>query len=335
MSEYSDFLPELFDIAFDRPVVMHRVFAELTGSAAGGIFLSQAVYWSNRTDDPDGWFYKCRREWWEETALKRREIEGASAILVRLGILEMRVEGSPQTTFYRLNKHILQEQCSYAATQLKQKVKSKKITPRPQRTPEPIHVSVCANCLAQMSQSIGPNEPILTEITAESISETTIKRKVSTEVLTKEVGDTSGEISLTQKRAKPTPELTPDALMDLYNSSAPDDHPKIELYSPERQKKAREYLSAFPQCAFWERVFAEIHLSNFLRGKVSSPGHKAVKRGFDWLLTRGKDGLENCVKVYEGKYRDVLNLSDNVSQSTPSDLAQRFRTTLNGGQRNV
>ena len=50
----------------------------------------------------------------------------------------------------------------------------------------------------------------------------------------------------------------------------------------------------------------EIRQSAFLCGLKPSPGHEHFRADFDWLLTKGKDGTENVVKVYEGRFRDEL-----------------------------
>lgn len=97
---------------------------------------------------------------------------------------------------------------------------------------------------------------------------------------------------------------TAEALVALYNASAPDECPAVEKLSPGRREKARRYLAAFPDRDFWEQTFQEIRRSRFLRGLVKQEGYPSIARGFDWLLTKGKDGTENAVKTWEGKYRD-------------------------------
>jgi hypothetical protein len=96
---------------------------------------------------------------------------------------------------------------------------------------------------------------------------------------------------------------TPDALVALYNRLVPEGHPRVTRFSPERRRKAALYLRNFPEQSFWVRVFSEIRHSAFLqRGSQTSPNFRG---DFDWLLTKGKDGTENAVKVAEGKYRDA------------------------------
>ena len=98
--------------------------------------------------------------------------------------------------------------------------------------------------------------------------------------------------------------LTPENLIALYNDTVNDNFSAVEKISEGRLKKARQYLKQFPQREFWLEVFKELNSSAFLAGKKNNPGHESFQANFDWLLSKGKDGTENAVKVYEGKYRE-------------------------------
>ena len=97
---------------------------------------------------------------------------------------------------------------------------------------------------------------------------------------------------------------TPDALLDLYNAECPEDCPAAETLSPKRREKAIRILKAFPDKTYWLQAFREVHKSPFLRGRCPpSKGHsKAFTASFDWLLGCSKEGIENIVQVWEGKY---------------------------------
>ncbi len=97
---------------------------------------------------------------------------------------------------------------------------------------------------------------------------------------------------------------SPAALVGLYNDLTPDEILAVTTLSPARRAKARAYLREFPKEAWWREVFAQMHRSRFLRGLVKRPGHESFVADFDWLLTKGKDGSENVVKVHDGKYQD-------------------------------
>lgn len=123
----------------------------------------------------------------------------------------------------------------------------------------------------------------------ESESET----KSETESVIHPLGKTEG--------AWPAVEL----LVELYNSRTPQEFPAVNTISPARRKKAKQYLEMFPKIEFWEQVFDNCTSSRFLRGLSNNgAGHENFKADFDWLLSKGKDGTENCVKVSEGKYGD-------------------------------
>jgi hypothetical protein len=91
----------------DRPIAYHRVFAEIGGSVTAGVFLSQAVYWSQRTKNDEGWFWKTQKEWYEETYLKRREQEAARRELRAIGVLEEKKKGAPAKLYFKINAETL------------------------------------------------------------------------------------------------------------------------------------------------------------------------------------------------------------------------------------
>ena len=96
---------------------------------------------------------------------------------------------------------------------------------------------------------------------------------------------------------------SPELLIEMYNEQSPDECPAVEKLTAGRIKKAKECLKQFSERGFWELAFKNLHQSDFLRGYKPSPGHENFKATFDWLLSKGKqDGVENVVKVWEGRY---------------------------------
>jgi len=71
-----------------RPIAFYPIIGKICGDAATGLFLSQCLYWSDKSSDLVGWFWKTQEEWTEETCLSRREQETARARLKELNILE-------------------------------------------------------------------------------------------------------------------------------------------------------------------------------------------------------------------------------------------------------
>lgn len=92
---------------FDAPIAFHRIFVEITNSVTAALMLSQAVYWTKRTADPDGWFWKTTAEWTTETGLSRREQITARQKLEDIGVLNTEARyaknGPDYTTHYQVN----------------------------------------------------------------------------------------------------------------------------------------------------------------------------------------------------------------------------------------
>lgn len=93
----------------DRPIAFHRSFVRLGVGVTGALFLSQAIYWSHRTRDPDGWFYKTGVQWEEEIGLTRREQDSARRKLRNLGLISEHKRGVPCRIHYKVNADVLNE----------------------------------------------------------------------------------------------------------------------------------------------------------------------------------------------------------------------------------
>jgi hypothetical protein len=81
-----------------------RAFIKFTGDHISAMLLAQIVYWSDRTDDPSGWFYKTDQDWAEELCLSSYQVRRATTRLAELGVEHAvrRHSGAP-TSHYRLN----------------------------------------------------------------------------------------------------------------------------------------------------------------------------------------------------------------------------------------
>lgn len=89
-----------------RPIAYHRVFVQFAG-VTGAVMLSQAIYWSEKTNDRDGWFWKTIEEWEEETGLTRREQETARRRLG--GVMKCELRGIPARLFFRVDFEALEK----------------------------------------------------------------------------------------------------------------------------------------------------------------------------------------------------------------------------------
>lgn len=87
---------------FNRQIAFHREFVKFTGSVTAALLLSQALYWSKKTDYRP--FYKTIEEWSEETGMSRAEIDTARKKLREIGVLEERYDRLTHRMFYRVNR---------------------------------------------------------------------------------------------------------------------------------------------------------------------------------------------------------------------------------------
>lgn len=92
----------------DRPIAYHRSFVPIVG-VIGSVMLSQAVYWSTRTSNKEGWFYKTEKEWEDETGLSRWEQETARKRMIKSKIIEIKRKGIPAKLYFKINIKKLEE----------------------------------------------------------------------------------------------------------------------------------------------------------------------------------------------------------------------------------
>ena len=86
-----------------------RLFISITGDIKLAILLSQCIYWSDRTKDSQGWFYKSYPDWQDEIGLSQFEVKRAAIKLVSAGLIKTklkRANGAP-TMHYWVNFNAL------------------------------------------------------------------------------------------------------------------------------------------------------------------------------------------------------------------------------------
>lgn len=84
-------------------LTIQRPYIKFTGSIEGGLLLSQIIYWSDRTNNEDGWFYKTFAAWEEEICIKQRAVSKFVQAWKEYGFLETKVkrigDGTPVTHY--------------------------------------------------------------------------------------------------------------------------------------------------------------------------------------------------------------------------------------------
>jgi hypothetical protein len=91
-------------VAF-RPSLAHIC----DGDQLAGLFLSQCLFWIQRTLDLEGWFYKSQKDWHVELCLTRHQLDGVRTRLKSKGFLEEKRRGNgPPLLHYRLNLYAIE-----------------------------------------------------------------------------------------------------------------------------------------------------------------------------------------------------------------------------------
>ncbi|MDO4680812.1 MAG: hypothetical protein Q4A55_06155 [Aerococcus sp.] len=69
-----------------------KVFVEILGDLNTALFLNQVIYWSDRHHHEDGYFYKTKKDWEEETTLSRCQIDRCIKKLEHLNFIETKTK---------------------------------------------------------------------------------------------------------------------------------------------------------------------------------------------------------------------------------------------------
>ena len=85
-----DFKQQVYDIISqfsgqNNVITVNIAYVDFTGDIETALFLSQVIYWTDRTTRKDGFFYKTDEEWREEIRLSRYAIRKARKNLKKWG----------------------------------------------------------------------------------------------------------------------------------------------------------------------------------------------------------------------------------------------------------
>ena len=92
-----------------RPIAYYPKLARIIGGVKSTVFLCQLFYWRGKGSDPEGWIYKTRDEWEDETGLSHEEQNGARRKLKALKLLEEKHDRLHHRLYYRIAADILDQ----------------------------------------------------------------------------------------------------------------------------------------------------------------------------------------------------------------------------------
>ena len=144
----------------ENVLAVPRAFIELTGDQAAALFLSQLLYWTDRSTVPGGWVYKSHAEWKQELGMGRSTVDRARRTLAGLGLLHQayRQAHGSRTMFFRID-----------LPALRSALMSQTATPKPVRPERRVPTDPRAECRQTRVSSFDTPE---TETTAETTPET-------------------------------------------------------------------------------------------------------------------------------------------------------------------
>lgn len=100
-----------------------------------------------------------------------------------------------------------------------------------------------------------------------------------------------------EERSGEEKEATPEKLMELWNTKAHPNLPKLKLLTDTRKRHIKARLVDHPGKEFWVGLLEQVNRSKFLRGEVNGNGHNAWRADFDWVINP-----TNLAKILEGNY---------------------------------
>ena len=134
-------------------------FVRMLGDYASAALLAQCMYWGDRTDDLDGWFYKTYDEWRDELELSPDQVR--RCIKTCDGMIEVKLKGIPATNHYRPNKERIAEALEQLANE------KQKPTARCGETPQLDAEKVRNRPLGKSATSRTENPTTKTKLTSE------------------------------------------------------------------------------------------------------------------------------------------------------------------------
>ncbi|MDD5098126.1 MAG: hypothetical protein PHD31_00145 [Candidatus Pacebacteria bacterium] len=98
-----------------RPIAFNPILAHALGSVKAGLLLSQLLFWHGKGKD-EKWTYKTAEEFRKETALSRKEQDGAIKICKKYNLISTKLKGIPAKRYFYLHleniANLLKNYCS-------------------------------------------------------------------------------------------------------------------------------------------------------------------------------------------------------------------------------
>jgi hypothetical protein len=275
-----------------------RVFVRFTGSIEAAALLNQILYWSERTDDPNGWFWKTAKEWEDELGLSYYKVSRIlNKLKLTLGIeTALHWVRGATVTHYRIDFEVFAEAfLKFLRSQETQKDRIEEIQIRSERIEE---------------TSIDPIQETSIPLYIETTDPETTKDSAAAAAL-----DETQEAEPAAKPARPVPPHI--AVIEAWHKNIPEN-----LRPPGKPSMARNVRAA--------RDIAEAGLTADQVGRFVRETYPTY---MTWAEARGQPRVMTLehVKTY---LKDFLDRETQNGQITTKTGQRRTRSVLAEGARN-
>jgi hypothetical protein len=284
---------QLAKLLLKRSVAFHWALAMICQSVNAGLMLSQAMYWTERTDDDEGWFYKTRGDWFAELCLGKYEQLKAREILKDLEFMKEDLRGNPAKTHYQVQQiNVYKALFEMAGKQPTKKAGKQPSGKQPTEGGKPDNKSA-----ENQTTLLDGKQPTIKE---QRLPETT--------------SDTTTEITDSAAVA-----ASPASFLEIWNANC-GQLPKVREITKSRERKIKSRLKAKPDFGFI-KDFTDAVKHAASNAFLTGDNNRGWVASFDWMIANDT----NHVAVLEGKY-------DAKSQANPGrSNGERTGTTSGAG----
>jgi hypothetical protein len=272
---------QLAKLLLKRSVAFHWALAMICQSVNAGLMLSQAMYWTERTDDDEGWFYKTRGDWFAELCLGKYEQLKAREILKDLEFMKEDLRGNPAKTHYQVQQiNVYKALFEMAGKQPTKKAGNQPSGKQPTEGGKPDNKSAENQTTLLDGKQPTIKEQRLPEITSENTTETT--------------GPSSGAGA--PAASSFSLQASPDSFLEIWNANC-GQLPKVREITKSRERKIKSRVKAKPDFGFI-KDFTDAVKHAASNAFLTGDNNRGWVASFDWMIANDT----NHVAVLEGKY---------------------------------
>jgi hypothetical protein len=271
------------------------------------VFVSHLIYWSDKTDDPNGWTYKTLDDWWAETALGRYQLKTIRNALIARKLIEEKLCGQSARLYYKIAWNTLQIALA-KAVQTHQEGMSKRGAPANQYVAQPQtgmwHSHKQDGGDATDKHEALPQTPYRSESTTENTTKTNGSRPPAKRLVRRGSREASSSFSLALPLEQ---EKTPASATVTPSPESGSATPSLGLDTPEKAEQAT--LESFPHRGNGSRPIVTPLDGDDLADKLTTKFglSDAQRKKVKLHIAQGEDGrayVLQCEEIADSKPRE-------------------------------